>query len=200
MFHVKHIRKVTEYLGVELSATQENLLEEYGVWLSTEGVRAGGIGPGEIERVERRHLADSLLFASAVPTDVGEVWDLGTGVGLPGIPLAILRPATTFVLIDRSGRRVDLLRRFVRIADLGNCEVVQGEIEDLQGETPAIVTRASLPPKRLRSVGYQLLASGGVMIVGGSWIAPPDEPGWVTEEIPGDVLDQPVWLLMMRRA
>ena len=185
---------------MELDETQEILLGKYRDWLAAEGVRAGGIGPDETERIERRHLADSILFATEIPAESRVVWDLGSGVGLPGVPLAILRPATHFVLIDRSGRRVDLLRRFVRIADLGNCQVMQREIEELDGETPVIVSRATLPPSHLTVVGERLLQSPGVMVVGGSWVTRPEVPGWETKEIPGYVLDQPVWLLIMRRA
>lgn len=197
---MEHVRSVIRFLGLELDSTQLLQLERFGEWLGTEGTRAGGIGPAEFDRIERRHLADSLLFAVGIPGDAEEVWDLGTGVGLPGIPLAITLPEIRFVLIDRSQRRVDLLRRFVRIGDLKNCQVLQAEIADLSGEVGVIVTRASLSPEKLQAIGEKLLSEGGVMIVGGSWIEPPAEPGWEIKEIPRDVLDQAIWLLMMRHA
>lgn len=173
-------------------------IELYAGWLADEGVRSGGIGPSELDRLDRRHLADSVLFASAL-TNPDRVWDLGTGVGLPGIPLAICMPDTEWLLVDRSGRRVDLARRVIRILGLENCQVVQGEIDDLTGEAPGIVARASLPPDQLRVVGEEHLGPGGVMVAGGSWQRVPQHPGWTTIEIPPDVLDQPVWLLIMRR-
>lgn len=197
---MEHVRSVARYLGLELGSAQEDQLEQFAVWLGSEGIEAGGIGPDEVDRIERRHIADSLLFALGIPTNATEVWDLGTGIGLPGVPLAIALPQISFVLIDRSGRRVDLLRRFVRIADLQNCQVVQGEIADLDGEVGVIVARASLPPSQLVPLGERLLGPGGVLIVGGSWISPPVDHGWEIEEIPHHVLDQPIWLLMMRRA
>ena len=197
---MEHVRRVTRYLGIDLNPTQEHQLERFAEWLGSEGIRAGGIGPDELDRIERRHVADSLLFAVGIPSDTDEVWDLGTGVGLPGIPLAIALPRIRFVLIDRSGRRIDLLRRFIRIADLGNCQVVHGEITEISGEVGVIVARASLPPDQLLPIGERLLSDDGVMIAGGSWVAPPTEPDWEVKEIPRDVLDQPIWLLMMRRA
>jgi 16S rRNA (guanine527-N7)-methyltransferase len=197
---VEHIRSVIRFLDIDLDRTQESQLDQFADWLRTEGIRAGAIGPDEGDRIERRHIADSLLFAVGIPSGTREVWDLGTGVGLPGVPLAIALPDTRFVLIDRSGRRVDLLRRFLRIANLTNCQVIQGEIDDLTGEVGVIVARASLPPAGLSSVGERLLVAGGVMIVGGSWLKPPNEVGWDLQEIPRYVLDQPIWLLMMRRA
>jgi 16S rRNA (guanine527-N7)-methyltransferase len=192
--------KAARYAGLEPDTRQIEDMERYRHWLATEAVTAGGIGPEEIARLERRHLADSVLFASVFPENPTLIWDLGTGVGLPGIPLAILMPETEFVLVDRSGRRVDLLRRVIRILDLGNCQPLQQEIDRVQGDAPVIVSRATLPPERLLPVMEKHLSPGGIGVTGGSWTTPPHFPGWITAEIPRDVLDQPVWLLMMRRA
>ena len=199
MFHVKpYWVRAAEFCRLELDDDQVERMERYGDWLSTEGIAAGGIGPAEGERIDRRHLADSVLFASQLGTGE-EVWDLGSGVGLPGIPLAICLPHTSFVLLDRSGRRVDLVRRVIRVLDLENCQAVQGEISEIDGEIGVMVSRASLPPTQLAETGRRHLSPGGVLVAGGSWQEPPQHRGWVTVEIPRDVLDQPVWLLIMRR-
>ncbi|HSM43503.1 MAG TPA: RsmG family class I SAM-dependent methyltransferase [Acidimicrobiia bacterium] len=190
--------RAAEYAGLELDPGQREQMSRFRRWLAEEGIKAGGLGPGEESRLERRHLADSILFASQLDS-VDEVWDLGSGVGLPGIPLAISMPSTGFVLVDRSGRRVDLTRRAVRVLGLENCQVVAGEIENLGGPLPALVSRASLPPPQLGEVASRVLAPGGVAVVGGSWREAPRHPGWTTIEIPPDVLDQPIWLLIMRR-
>jgi 16S rRNA G527 N7-methylase RsmG len=192
------VRAAAEYAGLELDTGQCEQLSRFLGWLAEEGIRAGGLGPGEASRLERRHLADSILFASQL-REVDEVWDLGSGVGLPGIPLAISMPGTGFLLLDRSGRRVDLMRRAVRILGLENCQVLTGEIESLAGPLPALVSRASLPPAQLAEVTNRVLAAEGVAVAGGSWRQAPSHPGWATIEIPPDVLDQPVWLLIMRR-
>lgn len=173
-------------------------MERYGSWVATEGRAAGGIGPSEAGRIDRRHLADSLLFASQLPGDIAEMWDLGSGVGLPGLPLAIALPDTEVVLIDRSGRRVDLLRRAIRILDLENCQVTQGDIESMTGQADAVVSRASLPPARLARLIPRLLRPGGVAVAAGSWRERPEAEDWETIEIPAYVLDRTVWLLIMR--
>lgn len=198
MFHVKHVQAAARYAGIDLGRTDLQRLETYADWLRTEGHRAGGIGPGELERLEQRHLADSVLFASLLDSPA-TTWDLGTGVGMPGIPLAVVMPNTSFVLIDRSGRRTDLVRRVIRILDLENCEVVQGEVAHLEGTTESVVTRASLHPDRLRDVVTPLLAAGGRAIAAGSWVGRPEFVGWETVEIPQYVLDHTIWLLMMRQ-
>ncbi|MGD2044539.1 MAG: class I SAM-dependent methyltransferase [Acidimicrobiia bacterium] len=196
---MKHVIAAARYAGIDLDQGQLHRLERYGEWLESEGTTGGGIGPDEAVRIERRHLADSLLFASQFPHDCAEVLDVGSGVGLPGIPLAVVLPGTSFTLIDRSGRRVDLLRRAIRILDLGNCQVVQGEIEAWRRTAPVLVARASLPPDEMRPVAQRLVRPGGVAVLAGSWRERPHYTGWTTIEIPSDVLDQPVWLLIMRR-
>lgn len=200
MFHVKHVLSAARYAGFELDDDQVDRLARYRDWLAAEGRRAGGIGPGEIPRIEQRHLADSLLFASALDQSASHVIDLGTGVGLPGIPLALAMPEKTFTLVDRSQRRVDLVRRVLRILEIENCQVIQGEIEELSMRADVVVARASLPPPELRPIVPRLLHRGGVAIVGGSWEEAPSHPGWETIGIPPDVLDRPIWLLMMRSA
>lgn len=196
---MKPIDRVLDFLHLNLDDRQHQQLLTFGQWLATEAVAAGGIGSGDLSRLDSRHLADSLLFASQLGP-VAEVWDLGSGVGLPGIPLAIVRPETSFVLIDRSGRRVNLARRAVRVLGLENCQVKREEIGSLTGRAPALVARASLSPDRLRPIAEHLLPPGGVMVTGGSWIRRPQPEGWVAIEIPEDVLGQPVWLLKMRRS
>lgn len=199
VFHVKHVIAAARYSGVDLDRGQLDLLTRYGEWLGSEGIAAGGIGPDEVARIEKRHLADSLLFASQFPHDSSEVLDLGSGVGLPGIPLAVALPQVRFTLIDRSGRRQDLLKRVIRILGLENCQAIQGEIESLQMTAPVVVARASLPPDEMRPVTQRLLSPGGLAVIAGSWRDRPEHFGWTSVEIPADVLDHPVWLLIMRR-
>jgi len=198
LFHVEHVLAAASYAGIALESDQISHLQSYADWLRSEGHRSGGIGPDESPRLERRHIADSLLFASQLGRQE-EVWDLGTGVGFPGVPLAIAMPSTRFVLVDRSGRRIDLLRRVIRILDLENCEARQAEIEDVEGPIDAMVARASLPPAVMADTARRILSQTGLAVIGGSWWERPEHSGWTTVEIPQDVLDQTVWLLIMRR-
>lgn len=189
---------VAEELGHPLTPDQDALLHQFHDWLLTEALAAGGIGPRETDRIQDRHIADSLIYAKffAVPPIL---WDLGSGVGLPGIPLAIMFPETEHVLIDRSGRRVNLMKRAIRVLGLDNVTVRQEEIARLQGPVPVVVSRASLPPEQLRTHLERFLEPGGVAVIGGSWVAPPVHDGWITEEVVLRSLDRRVWLLIMRR-
>lgn len=202
LFHVKPDHswvKAAQWAGRELTTTQFEQLTRYRDWLVTEAVDGGALGPGEITRVETRHIGDSLLFAQPLPRSAKEIWDLGSGGGLPGIPLAILDPEKRLVLVDRSGQRVSLLRRATRVLELANVEVIQGEIAELSPGLEAIVSRATIPPADLLVETRRLLVDGGVAVVGGSWVNRPDHRGWKTISVPAEVLDQVIWLLMMRQ-
>ena len=76
------------WCGLELSQQQIDALSEYAEWLVAEAIPAGGLGPREASRIWDRHIADSLVFATAwrdveVPH---ELLDIGSGVGLPESP------------------------------------------------------------------------------------------------------------------
>lgn len=178
--------------------SQIELLTRFRDWLGTEAVIGGGIGPAEVDRLDRRHVADSLLFLFGLGRE-SDVLDVGSGVGLPGIPLAIAQPDTRYRLLERSGRRTTLAKRAVRVLDLENVEVIQGDFAKWHRDETVIVSRAALRPQRMKAVLERVLAPGGVAVLGGSWSSPPDEPGYETKEVGAEILDQPVWILMMRR-
>jgi 16S rRNA (guanine527-N7)-methyltransferase len=188
-----------EWSGRDLSPPRLTKLQEYRDWLLTEAVKAGGIGPYEGERIDNRHIGDSLLFAGGFPNNPTQILDVGSGVGLPGIPLSLIMPDTGFVLLDRSGRRVDLMKRAVRMLELENVEVILGDISDWDRPVDGIVSRASLSPDQAVASFSRILNPGGRAVVGGSWAAPPTVVGFDLMEVPGSVLDQRVWLLIMHR-
>lgn len=190
---------VCEYLGIGLGDGQRVRLRRYRDLLREEAIPAGGLGSGELERLDERHVADSLLFAKYLIDSDGPVLDVGTGVGLPGIPLAIMCPSRHFTLIDRSGRRADLVRRALRILDLENVDVEQRDFAERDGQWPAVVSRAALDPSAHAAAVRRVIAPGGLAVFGGSWVDPPDVTGWVTEEVGRNVLDRDVWILIMRR-
>lgn len=186
--------------GFTLDDHQLRLLEEYRAWLLEEAIPAGGLGRKEGSRISDRHIGDSLCFAWPFSHRPSALIDLGSGVGLPGIPLAVLWPDTAVTLIDRSGKRVDLARRAARVLGLDNVEAVEEDIETTEMSSTAVVTRAAIPPERLMRQLSRLVRPGGMAIAGGSWTERPEAEGWETVEIPPEMLDRPVWLLIMRRA
>jgi 16S rRNA (guanine527-N7)-methyltransferase len=191
---------------MQLDPAERRVLGEFGRWLADEGVAAGGVGPLEASRIVDRHLADSLVFARVWGPTPSRVLDVGTGVGLPGIPLAITHPHTTFTLLDRSGRRCRLARRATRVLGLPNVSVEQGDVEREARTWPVVLFRASLPPVQALAVGAPLLLDDGCAVVALSRTSrpaavPPAPPGTTVDVVQTDpgVLDSPAWLLRMRK-
>lgn len=189
--------RCARWSGCDPSPEQLARLDRYRDWLLTEAMVAGGLGPNEGSRIDSRHIADSLLFARGFEQTPGRILDVGSGVGLPGIPLSIVMPETEFVLLDRSAGRVELMRRVSRILDLPNVEVREGDIAGWTEPVDGIVSRGSLSPERAALVFPRHLAPGGRAVIGGSWASPPDLTGFDLLEVPATVLDQTVWLLIM---
>lgn len=187
---------ILDRAGVYSDQEMLSKLSTFQEWLATEGVAGGGVSPGEVDRLGHRHIGDSLLFTLEMDGE-GPILDVGSGVGLPGIPLAIVLPDTKVICLDRAGRRVDLANRAIRILNLENVEAVQGSVEQLNTRYPIIVSRAAIPPDRFRPFLLKLLAPDGFAILGGSWKDAPRHHGFETREIGGEILQQPVWILKM---
>ena len=111
-----------------------------------------------------KHLLDSLAMAPFVPD--APLADLGTGPGLPGIPLAIARPGCTVTLVESNGKKARFLREAVRTLGLANARVAETRAEDLDeaGAYAAITARALATLERIIEVGGHLLAPEGRLL------------------------------------
>lgn len=144
------------------------LAARYVGHLATSGIERGLIGPREQDRLWDRHVLNCAVLAEVVPPDA-KVVDVGSGAGLPGIPLALARPDLRIVLIEPLARRVDWLDEVV--SDLGLDVVVErGRAEEpavlRRWEGADVVTaRAVGPLARLAGLCLPLLRPGGAMLV-----------------------------------
>lgn len=190
---------MADFLGAQLPDASFDLLSRYASWLGDEAIPAGAVSRHDLGRIGERHIGDSMLFALGVLANVDQIWDLGSGVGLPGIPLAIMKPGVEVTLVERSARRAGLARRAARVLGLPNVSVKEADLKHLTGTSRAIVSRAALPPDQLTPVIQRHLIAPGTAVVGGSWVEKPEITHWEALSIPTDILDRPVWLLIMRR-
>ncbi|MEA2009552.1 MAG: RsmG family class I SAM-dependent methyltransferase [Actinomycetota bacterium] len=208
MFHGKHsdgrLAAAARRAGTDLTPEQREQLNEFARWLGTEAVDAGGIGPDEGSRLVDRHVADSIVFAAAWDQTPAGILDVGSGVGLPGIPLAITHPDSDVTLLDRSGERCRLARRAVRVLGLENVSVEQADVSQMVERWDVITFRASLQPIAALEAGVPLLSDRGCAVVGMSRTAEPEipsipPPGTTLDllRIDPGVLDSPAWLLRM---
>jgi 16S rRNA (guanine527-N7)-methyltransferase len=184
--------------GFRLDDAQLDALAAYLQWLEREALEAGGIGPNEGSNLLERHVGDALTWLQPINSTPKSLLDIGSGVGLPGIPLAIALPDTEITLLDRSGRRCRLLRRAIHVLELQHVVVRQADVAETQDRADVVVSRASLPPERL--LPHLRRLSRSMAIVGGSTTAAVEVPGYSTVEIDSRYLDSPRWLLIMRQS
>lgn len=139
----------------------------YAELLADAGVRRGLIGPREVPRLWERHLLNCAVLSEVIPHGVS-VCDVGSGAGLPGIPLALTRPDLSITLLEPLLRRTTFLEEVVRLLGLGNVTVVRGRAEEMIGKLPAVdvvTARAVAPLDRLAGWGLPLLRPHGEMAV-----------------------------------
>jgi len=140
------------------------LARRYAELLSTTAVDRGILGPREGARIWARHLLNCAAVAELVP-GAASVADLGSGAGLPGIVVALLRPDLDMVLIEPMRRRTAFLHECVAALRLDRVEVVQTRAEQLTGRRfDVALARAVAPLPRLLTLSLPLLQPGGSLL------------------------------------
>ena len=136
--------------------------EQYAALLTGIGVERGIVGPGEAARIWDRHLLNCGVIARLIPAACSLV-DLGSGPGLPGIVLAMLRPESRVTLLEPMARRTVFLQECVSALSLGNVEVVRGRAEEFSGRLVAdvVTSRAVAPLEKLAGLSVGLARPGG---------------------------------------
>ena len=135
----------------------------YADALVRDGDELGLLGPREMPKLWTRHILNSAVVAELVPAGAS-VADVGSGAGLPGIPMAIAQPEASFVLIEPMERRSNWLSQQVLALGLDNVRVIRARAEEV-GEVFDIVTARAVSalPKLLRMT-VPLTRHGGEII------------------------------------
>ncbi|MFC5930607.1 16S rRNA (guanine(527)-N(7))-methyltransferase RsmG [Cryobacterium melibiosiphilum] len=133
--------------------------------LADQGEILGLIGPLEIPRLWSRHILNCAVVAPLLRP--GVVGDVGSGAGLPGLVLAILRPDVTFVLIEPMERRVAWLSDQVAALGLQNVTVTRARAEEVHPEYPfdQVTARAVSAFRTLIPLTAPLLRPGGELVL-----------------------------------
>lgn len=171
----------------------ERQAETYAELLRTVAVERGLIGPRESGAVWERHILNSAALAPLVPESQA-VCDVGSGAGLPGIPLAMVRPRNRITLLEPLLRRATFLAEAVATLELSHVEVVRGRAEEISRGSSrrtfdVVTARAVAPLDRLVGFCAGLVSHGGTLLaIKGdrveselSAFTPP--PGWDDAEV-----------------
>jgi 16S rRNA (guanine527-N7)-methyltransferase len=184
------------------------LLERYGV-------ERGLIGPREVERLWDRHLLNSAVIGELIPEGT-RVIDVGSGAGLPGIPLALARPDLEVVLVEPMARRAEWLTEVTELLGLG-VSVFRGRAEDRAvrrelGKADVVTSRAVAPLSRLAGWCLPLIRKDGMMLAvkgasardevarDAAAVARAGGSAPKVSECGGDVLDTPTTVVIVRPA
>jgi len=141
------------------------LAVRYADLLAGPGVERGLIGPREVDRLWDRHLLNCAVLAPLLPAS-GIVLDLGSGAGLPGIVLALLRPDLPVILVDATRRRIEFLDEVIGELRLERVSTRWTRAEQLNGQihVETVVARAVAPLEKLIPWSVPLLTRTGQLL------------------------------------
>ena len=160
---------MTSSLARDLYPAAYPTLEELSELLETDGVARGLIGPNEGPRLWERHILNCAVVAELLP-DSGSVVDMGSGAGLPGLVLAIVRPDLNVSLVDTQARRVRFLSEAIEQLGLqGQCNAVQGRFPVAWGaqvnpKVDAVVARGLAPLPELVGLAWPAIGAGAQLL------------------------------------
>ncbi|MDP9340969.1 MAG: class I SAM-dependent methyltransferase [Actinomycetota bacterium] len=168
-FHVKpnqqsELVAASRRLGLHLTHDQVEALLTYAALLRTKAVPLGLIGEKDEGGILSRHVIDSLRAATAVRPSDRLAYDLGSGAGLPGIPVGLACPDLSVQLVESRLRRAGFMELAVDELGLPNAKVRLGRVEDLTDPADLCFARAFAPLPRAWEAAARLLAPGGRLV------------------------------------
>jgi 16S rRNA (guanine527-N7)-methyltransferase len=168
MFHVKHVEvSAAPPAAAVLFGAKLDRAQRYAEILAGAGVERGLLGPREVDRIWDRHILNSAAVTELLDPNE-RIADIGSGAGLPGIPLALARPDLQLTLIEPLLRRSEFLCEVADDLDL-EIRIVRGRAEDRSvrqqvGEMDAVVSRAVAALDKLTKWSVPLLRPDGRMV------------------------------------
>jgi 16S rRNA (guanine527-N7)-methyltransferase len=154
-------------MGVSLSSQQIRLFEVYAVQMKKWNNKVNLTAITKDAEIAVKHFIDSLSLVPYITAET-HLLDIGSGAGLPVIPLKILRPEIEMVSVDAVAKKINFQRHVIRILNLHHIDALHARVEDLHGtynkSFSIITSRAFNRLDRFVSLAVPLLAEDGVMI------------------------------------
>lgn len=149
------IRRYFPHLSEDQASRFDAMLRLYPEWNAKINV----VSRKDIENLEVNHLLHSLAIAKFLEFSPGSrVMDLGTGGGLPGLPLAVVMPEVDFTLIDRTGKKVRVAESIASELGLENVKCIHGDAAEVKDKFDFVVSRAVMPQKDLLKIVKPLIS------------------------------------------
>jgi 16S rRNA (guanine527-N7)-methyltransferase len=182
-------RMASSALGRALTAPEVTAFTKYLNILTKWQKSQRLIGSTEPTWIVDNVIVDSLLFRRAIPTAISTLCDVGSGAGLPGIPLSIVMPDVDVTLIEARQKRGSFLAAAIRELGLRNCRLLNQRLEEaaqaLPGRFDAVVMRCAGNPTLLIAQLRAVLVPGGLVVAAGPPKREPLELGrWLEIEGP----------------
>jgi 16S rRNA (guanine527-N7)-methyltransferase len=178
---VEHLNEIFNDIFKNLAETKNippdaiAKLSEYAGMIHEENQKFNLTGFKSLEEIARSLIGESIIPLININVPRGTFVDLGSGAGVPGIPLGIVYPQWRGVLIDSNSKKTTFISNVIKALQLSNLSVVNGRAEDLaisefrQLESPQmlnfIVCRAFAEPYVSLEAGVPLLCLGGMMYI-----------------------------------
>ena len=164
-------RKALGALGRPLTASEAGTAYKYLKLLIKWNRSQRLVGSDEPRWIVDNVIVDSLLFRRALPKGIRTVADVGSGAGVPGVPLAIALPDVSVTLIEARQKRASFLATVIRELALRNCALVNERVENvashLRERFNAVVMRCAGSPLSLLPHLRPILSAGGVVVASG---------------------------------
>jgi 16S rRNA (guanine527-N7)-methyltransferase len=174
-------------------SSSSQLLED---WLKALVATPGLTAINDLEEARRSLLEDSLRGADLIASFDGPIVDVGSGGGVPGIPLAFALPERDVTLLEATGRKCDFLRDWAP----PNANVVEGRAEDQETDAFGVaVAKALAPPPVAAEWCLPLVRTGGAVVL---WVGPSadeEHVGRVAQQIGGELEGNRDGLLVLRK-
>ena len=196
------LESTAQGLGLTLTPEQLDRLQTYRDLLDVSSREFNLTSLRDADLIERRHIVESLAYGALLQRDglldgSPRLVDIGTGAGLPGLPLRIVWPDIDLVLLESVGKKCRFLEDVVDRLGLARVEVVEGRAEDF-GREPArreafdlVVARAVAPLPVLLEYAMPLLRIGGHLAAtkGSAAISEIDASAGALETLGGRLVD-----------
>jgi 16S rRNA (guanine527-N7)-methyltransferase len=163
--------------AADLSDDAVSRLERFEKLLRERALPAGLVAAADADRLWERHILDSLRAVQAMRPGDARALDVGSGAGLPGVVVAIARPALHVALVEPRRTRAAFLELVVEQLSLSNASVLGARIGDVDEQVDLCFSRAFAPlPEAWRLAAPRLRAGGRLVYFAGAGAGAPELP------------------------